>query len=121
MSQGDYIRYKRVATELVEQRKFDPVLASRKYINYKEFNIENTVFNNTPTHDKLIPANTAVVFGMVRNKSATCPSFILCRGTNARPNRKALLGVQSASQPLAKKPSHVTPNKLPLCLYCTKL
>lgn len=118
MSQGDYIRYKRVANELVEQRKLAPVINSRQYTNYKEFNIENTVFNNTITFEKLTPTNTAVVFGITRTKSATCPSFTLCRGTNARPNRKALLGVQSDSQPLAKTPVHVTPNNLFLCSYC---
>jgi len=118
MSQGDYIRYKRVANELVEQRKLAPVMNARQYTDYKEFNIENAIFNNTITYDKLIPANTAVVFGITRFQSASCPNFILCRGTNVRPNRKALLGVQSAAHPLAKPPIHITPMKLALCSYC---
>ena len=118
MSQGDYIRYKRVANELVEQSKLAPVLYSSQYTNYKEFKIENTVFNNNPTYVNLNQTNASVVFGITRRNAASCPSFILCNGTNARPNRKVLMGVQSDAQPLATPKIHMTPNKLMLCSYC---
>lgn len=120
MSQGDYIKYKRVANELLSQSKLAPVLNARQYTNYKEFNIENTVLNSAVTYDKLNLPNMAIVYDIRQTRASTCPGFTLCRGTNARANRKPLMGVQSAAQPLAKEPSHVLPSKLFLCSYCEK-
>ena len=42
MSQGDYIRYKRLANELRNQSEnLPPVIESGQYINYKAFTLEN--------------------------------------------------------------------------------
>ena len=88
MSQGDYIRYKRVAQELKVQSKLPSVFDSGKYTNYKEFSIENTVVNSTTEYDRVIPVNTRIVFGMERPKATACPTFELCNNTNLRGNRK---------------------------------
>lgn len=88
MSQGDYIRYKRVAQELKVQTKLPAVLDSGKYTNYKEFSIENTVVNDITTYDRVIPTNTRIVFGMERPHATSCPTFDVCNKTDDRSNRK---------------------------------
>ena len=122
MSQGDYIRYKRISNELVEQSKLDPILSSRKYTNYKEYTIENTVYNNVVTYEKLNMANVAKVFGINQFNAQTCPPFILCNGTNSRSNRRPLLGTQAAAHQLAIPPVHKTidMDKLYYCKHCRK-
>lgn len=122
MSQGDYIRYKRISNELVEQSKLDPILSARKYTNYKEYTIENTVLNQVITYEKQNMANVAKVFGINKSNPQTCPMFILCNGTNLRANRRPLLGMQAAAQPLCIPPVHKTKNmdKLYYCKHCRK-
>jgi hypothetical protein len=87
MSQGDYIRYKRVSQELKVQSKLPHVFDSGNYTNYKEFSVENTVVNDLTQYDRVIPMTTRVVFGMERPKATTCPGFEVCRNTNQRGNR----------------------------------
>ena len=123
MSQSDYIRYKRIAVELRDQAKnLAPVIESGQYIHYKSFTLENTILNdNTSSYTKLLPPSSVNVFGMQMNNPSNCSSFILCRNTNSRVNRKRLLGTQSAAQPLPVFPMvkrHVTPANLPICTYC---
>ena len=108
MSQSDYIRYKRVATELKNQKNnLAPVIDSGKYIDYKGFTLENTIINNTPDYTKLLPPSSVNVFGMQINNPSNCPPFILCSGTNYRVNRKPLLGIQSYATPLPKPVTRV--------------
>ncbi len=87
MSQGDYIRYKKVAQELKTQSKLPPVFDSGKYTNYKEFSIENTVVHDLTEYDRVISVNTRIVFGMERPHATTCPGFAVCKDTNQRGNR----------------------------------
>jgi hypothetical protein len=87
MSQGDYIRYKKVAQVLKMQSKLPPVIESGQYTNYKEFSIENTVVNDLTQYDRVLPNNMRVVFGMERPKATTCPTFEVCVNTNLRTNR----------------------------------
>lgn len=88
MSQGDYIRYKKISQELKVQSKLPPVIESGKYTNYKEFSVENTVVNDLTEYDRVIPDNVRIVFGMERPKATTCPTFEICKDTNLRTNRK---------------------------------
>lgn len=120
MSQSDYIKYKRLANELKNQKKnLEPVIDSGKYIGYKSFALENTIRNTKLSFTKLQPASSVNVFGIQINNPSSCPSFQLCSGTNLRPNRKPLMGTQIASQPLRVKQPHKTADKLSICNYCT--
>lgn len=107
MSQSDYIRHKRISNELVEQQKLSPILNSRQYTDYKEYSLENTIYSSTLSYNKVVPANTPVVFGIQYNNANTCPPFVLyCGNTdtvnNPRPNRVPLTGgplVRPSSMP----------------------
>uniref|UniRef100_A0A6C0DRJ2 Uncharacterized protein n=1 Tax=viral metagenome TaxID=1070528 RepID=A0A6C0DRJ2_9ZZZZ len=85
MSQGDYIRYKRISTEL----KYDtlpPVLSEQQYINFTQYSIENNVVSLKP--DYRIPATYGTIKIFDMNKTVLfCPTFLTCTGTDARPNR----------------------------------
>lgn len=113
MSQSDYIRYKRISAELESQTKLKPVLDAGKYIDYKEYSLENSIIS-TPTYDNLLPPNISVIFDMHLNTSTNCrPSFILCSDTDERPNRE--LRSFAPPPPLKPKPAHVTLDKLLVC------
>ena len=87
MSQSDYIEYKKRATELKEQKKLQPVLSEDDYCAFKQFSLENTVLNTSPTYNELVPTNTKIIFDTARSNTATCSQFICGNGTQARPNR----------------------------------
>ena len=112
MSQSDYIAYKRVRRELIELRdtpkKVPAVLDTGKYISYKEYSLENTILSNSDRYDKMIPSNVPVVFGMVKPCAST-PTFTLCRGTNQRGNRRAV--VESSAYPYFRTPKIGTISK----------
>lgn len=116
MSQSDYIRRKRVANQLLTQTKLSPVLNAGEYIDYKEFSLENTIVSTTQAYDNLVPANVSIVFDMHIKTPTKCPQFILCSGTNRRPNR--VLRSLAPSAPLALNPKHTTIDKLSICNYC---
>lgn len=90
MSQSDYIKYKRVAQELKVQSKLSPILDAGKYMEYKEFSLENSITSDSARYDKLIPIGIPVVFGMERSCASACPEFLVCRNTDSRPNRHPL-------------------------------
>jgi hypothetical protein len=107
MSQSDYIRHKRISNELIDQSKLSPVLNARQYTDYKEYSLENTIYSSTISYNKIIPANTPVVFDIQYNNANTCPHFVLyCGATdtvhNPRPNRVPLSG--PLVRPLSMKP-----------------
>ena len=91
MSQSDYIRYKRVNSEMAEMAKFPnkmpSILESGKYISYKEYSLENTIVKHTEEYDKLISPNHPIVFGMVKKCIVPEQNMIFCRDTDKRPNR----------------------------------
>jgi hypothetical protein len=118
MSQSDYIKRKRVATELKAQTKLQPVIESGQYVDFKEFTLQNTIYSNKLQYQKILPLNGINVFGIQLATTQNCPTFIICEGTNSRVNRRPLLGVQSASTSLRLKPKHATINNLSLCKAC---
>jgi len=109
MSQSDYIRYKKTSIQLKEVRKIDPnlaykttpfnqlvgvrkmdpILTSQDYITFKQYTLESTVINTSPTFNKLALPGQRIVFGMER-KISNCPiaSFAVCNRTNLRSNRR---------------------------------
>ncbi len=118
MSQSDYIKRKRVAEELKEQTKLTPVIESGQYIKFKEFSLQNSILHNKLQYQKITPLNGINVFGIQLETSQNCPTFEICKETNYRANRKALLDVQSASMPLRVQLKHRTINKSKLCGIC---
>lgn len=86
MSQSDYIKHKRIATELVYQTELPPVLDSGAYTSYFGYHLENTIIDTKPTLDQLIPSASQLVFNM-KLQTKYCQDFIGCIKTNTRPNR----------------------------------
>jgi hypothetical protein len=91
MSQSDYIEYKRTSRQLADFNQNSPkmpaVLNMNTYVSYKKFSLENTIINTAPSYLKVVPPNTPVVFGMVKQCASSEPTFTLCSGTDQRPNR----------------------------------
>ena len=86
MSQSDYIKYKRTQTMLKEQMKMNKILNSQDYTNHETYSIETTVSNTKIRPSRLILPNTISVMEMEK-RVTSCPTFILCKNTNTRPNR----------------------------------
>jgi hypothetical protein len=113
MSQSDYLRFKKTSRLLKDIADFDPVLAPSDYIAGKDFNLETTITNSKTTYNRLKPSDKQIVFGMERTTGESCPTFELCTETNARPNRVALTGNQSACFPVMKAPGRSVPSVKP--------
>ena len=109
MSQSDYLQFKKTSRLLQDQADFDPVFAPSVYIAGKDFNLETTILNTKQTNNRLKPTDKQLVFGMERTTGGNCPTFILCTGTNARANRRALDAGQTACFPVMKAPGRSVP------------
>ena len=100
MSQSDYIKYKRVSTQLANN-KFPPIFDPENYVDYKEYSLENTIFNTRYRYNQLIPPNKTIVFDMEKSVSNTCAqNFAVCKNTNLRSNKIPLLRSQITPKPL---------------------
>jgi len=91
MSQSDYIKYKKTSTKLridnsSVHNKEPPVFDSSDYIDFKQYHLENTINNTSPTFNYVVQDGRHLVFGMDKVVS-TCPTFIDCSNTNLRANR----------------------------------
>jgi hypothetical protein len=98
MSQSDYIRYKKNGTILKQQSKLPAVLEPEDLTEFKEYSLENTIFNTKIQYNQLIPANKVVVYGMERTPTS-CPTFAVCSNTNSRTNRVLSSGTLYATVP----------------------
>ena len=97
MSQSDYLKYKRISTEL-KINKLDPIFHPNDYLSYKEFSLENSIINEKINYNQLILPNKNMVFNMEKN---ICPlTFNTCKNTDVRTNRKPLLKSQITPSPL---------------------
>jgi hypothetical protein len=123
MSQSDYINYKKTGIILKNSTntstpydELDPVLAPSTYVSLKSYTLENTIKNTKSTYNLLTPSGEQIVFDMDRPKASSCTQFIVCSGTNARPNRVALKGYQRTCFPVMKAPGRTVPryNKKPI-------
>lgn len=101
MSQSDYIKYKRVGTQLridSSNNKLSPVLEPQQYIDCKQYSLENSIKSTNLVYNNLTPSGDINVFGM--NKATTkCPSFFVCANTQNRPNRQAMSTVYFTPTP----------------------
>ena len=86
MSQSDYIRFKKTATKLALDNSESPVFNVGDYIDFKQFSLENSITNTSPTYNYIVPSNRRVIFKMDKVVSS-CPTFATCKNTNTRPNR----------------------------------
>ena len=92
MSQSDYLKSKRISTLLrIDNEKVNgvtkqpAVFASQDLQNYKQYALTNTIVNNKPTLNRLIPKLRQRVYDMDKAVSG-CPSFIVCKDTQDRNN-----------------------------------
>jgi len=113
MSQSDYIRYKKIGKLLsVDNKstnnKLPPVLDQGDFLNYKKYSLENTINNTKPILNQLTISGELVVFDMTLQHTNSCPTFVMCRNTNTRPNRVANLGTQRACFSVIRQPQRTT-------------
>jgi len=87
MSQSDYIRHKKLSTELKEISKLSPVLGSQQYTSYKEYSLENTIVSEKNVYYRFIPPGTQFVYEMIRNNAQNCSDMAFCVDTDLRSNR----------------------------------
>jgi hypothetical protein len=91
MSQSDYIKFKKTATKLridntSINNKEPAVFVSSDYTDFKQFNLENTINDTSPTFNYIVQDGRHLVFGMDKVVSS-CPTFVVCSNTNIRANR----------------------------------
>lgn len=117
MSQSDYIKFKKISTQLsvdnstaqnnVINSQNAPVLESQNYTDFVEYALENKIANTKIIYHQITPPGKRIVMDM--EKTIThCPSFIVCNGTNTRPNRR----------PMSQGYNNATP--IPLSIKKTK-
>jgi hypothetical protein len=107
MSQSDYIKYKRVATQL-KIDKLAPVLSNEQYTDFKQYSIENTITNTDTLLNELLTPNTNIIFNMQKNISS-CPTFPVCINTNTRSYRIPMGKIYFTPRPVptyVKQPSY---------------
>jgi hypothetical protein len=116
MSQSDYLKYKRVATQL-KIDTLSPVISNQEYTDFKQHTIESIITNNTTLQNVLQPPNTNIIFDMQMNVS-NCPQFPVCKDTNTRTNREPLLGIYFMPRIMQKyvKPIQYKPVKKCQCI-----
>lgn len=85
MSQSDYLRRKRVVTVLKNDSAENPVYNSRQLLDFKQYQVENSVVSNNITYKRMLASGEQNIFGMERDVS-NCPSFE-CKNTSQRTNR----------------------------------
>jgi hypothetical protein len=91
MSVSDYIKYKRVGTQLRDvlpnsKGQAPPVFEDQMYIDFKQYTIENQIVDTKLIENSLIPSGSNLVFDMMKVVSS-CPAFPICKNTNLRTNR----------------------------------
>ena len=121
MSQSDYLKYKRVSTQLRIDAQ-PTVIESRKYVNFKEYTLENTIVNTKPILNRVTPIGRQPIFGMDKAVSS-CPTFNLCSRSYNRTNRVPLstVYVGPTPLPLTVNDTKNTRNKNPGCVSCDEL
>ena len=121
MSQSDYIKFKRVSTQL-KNGKLNPILPYEQYNSFVGYSLETTIPDTKPELNQYLLQGQQIVFGMTLQVDA-CPSFLVCNNTNLRPNRVANTGSEISPWPLRpltrKQLSNYYPPKTPcdVCMF----
>ena len=103
MSQSDYIKYKKTSNKLridnsSLHNKEPPVFDSSDYTDFKQYHLEYTINNTSPTFNYIVQDGRHLVFGMDKVVS-NCPTFIDCINTNNRANRIPMSASQFTPTP----------------------
>jgi len=101
MSQSDYLKRKRIATQLQidnDTEKQQPVFNSGTLLDYKEFELSNSIINTKKALNRLLQDGKQRVFGMDQVVSG-CTTFPACT-TVGRTNRVPLLDSKCRVMPL---------------------
>lgn len=107
MSQGDYLKHKINSHLLKDQLKFQPVIDSRKYSEFKRYQLANSITNSNISYQQLEPTGKQTVFDMEKVVSG-CPEFLLCDNASSRPYRTPAHRVPfSARRPCPAAPLYV--------------
>jgi len=105
MSKRDYLKYKRVSTELQIQKKnkdeIPSVLTCQNYASYKGYSLENTIRNDKTIYHQLTPVNTQIIFDIETYDASHCPQPypIMCGNVNNLSNRVPLSGQEIQPRP----------------------
>jgi|TARA_Y100000361_G_scaffold118134_1_gene109435 hypothetical protein len=89
MSQSDYLKHKRVSTQLRidnDTTNQPAVFSSNILTHNQQYSLVNTIPNSKPTYNQLLPSGSQIVFDM-ETKVSNCPTFPVCNDTNLRTNR----------------------------------
>lgn len=97
MSQSDYLKYKKLATQikLDMSNNMPPVFESQMYINLKQYSLENTIKNTKTIYNKITPSGETIIFDMEKMNNS-CPTKVMfptCTRTNTRANRRVMSDV----------------------------
>jgi len=93
MSQSDYLKHKKMATQLkIDNADFNPVLDAQQYTQFKKYQLNNTITSTNKQWSRLQPSGKQRIFSMDLDVSG-CSSFLLCSGTDQRPHREAMLEI----------------------------
>ena len=100
MSQSDYIKYRRISTQLSldASRNQMPVTRSTQYLDYKEYVLENTIPNTNIVYNLIAPSNEKIIFNMEK-RTSNCPTTYECVNTNKRANRVPMSQVYFTPKP----------------------
>lgn len=85
MSQSDLLKHKRIST-LLRVDTQPPVFNPQTLLDFKQFQLVNTITNSKQLYNQSVNDNRTNVFNMELNVSG-CETFIDCNGTDQRPNR----------------------------------
>jgi hypothetical protein len=97
-SASDWLAYKKNSQLLSLQGQLPPVLGSRGYTGFVEYQVEKSVQNTKQINSQLQFPQRQIIYGMELDVS-NCPTFAVCTETNARVNRQPLLQQQFAPRP----------------------
>jgi len=122
MSQGDYIKRKQVAQTLRADglhtpNRFPAIFSSQDLLDYQQYQIVNNDSNTKINYNLITPTGKKIVFDMERNVT-NCPTFVVCRNTNTRPNRvlRTVADCPVSVQPLTWKETKNTIDDKTLCI-----
>ena len=103
MSQSDYLKNKRISTQLrIDYMKGSvltvtnepPVFTSDKYLQYKQYSLMNTITSTNLNLNRLNRLGYMRIFG-IDKKVEGCPTFAVCSNVALRPNRVAMASIYS--------------------------
>ena len=123
MSQSDYLKRKQTAQILrtdggVGVNNHHPaIFSSQELLKYKQYQIINDDSSTTINYNLIKPTDTKLVFDMER-KVENCPTFIVCKDTDNRPNRvlNTGTGCKVKLHPLTWEQQKNIPNSTKLCI-----